>query len=99
MLLALREMPARKNRSLASRASGGSIWRHTENHAFRTERNARLQKKWARWEERWSSACRAQPGCSRSGSLSLSRYLERDVKVIAFCYGRPRLMAFTLLLQ
>ncbi|KAK8491886.1 hypothetical protein V6N11_014010 [Hibiscus sabdariffa] len=38
---------ARKNRSLASRTSGGPIWRHTENHAFRTERNARLpsQKK------------------------------------------------------
>jgi len=55
MQLALREMPvlgpglllARNNRSLASRTSGGPIWRHTENHAFRTERKARLpnQKK------------------------------------------------------
>ena len=34
---------ARKNRSLASRTSGGPIWRHTENHAFRTERKARLK--------------------------------------------------------
>lgn len=49
MQLALREMPARtvgpgpllarKNRS---GLVGGPIWRHTENHAFRTERNARL---------------------------------------------------------
>lgn len=62
-------------------------------------------KKWARWEERWSAACRAHVTHSRvahAADLSLSIYLqiyiERDVKVIALCYGRPPTYGFTLLL-
>lgn len=76
MQLALREMPARrvgpglllarKNRSLASRTSGGPIWRHTENHAFRTERNARLpNKKRNGLVGKRSAACRAHVTHSR----------------------------------
>ncbi|KAL5769580.1 hypothetical protein ACOSP7_013734 [Xanthoceras sorbifolium] len=73
MQLALREMPARrvgpglllarKNRSLASRTSGGPIWRHTENHAFRT---ARLpNKKINGLVGKRSAACRAHVMHSR----------------------------------
>lgn len=87
MLLAVREMPARRarpparnNRSLANRTSGGPIWRHTEKHAFRTERSARLlnQKKKGLVGKR-SAACRAHVTHSRVAhaadlSLSLSIY-------------------------
>lgn len=55
MQLALREMPARRARParfspertahLLAGLVGGPIRRHTENHAFRTERNARLPNK------------------------------------------------------
>lgn len=65
MQLALWEMPDRrvgpglllagKNRLLASRTSGGLIWRHTETHAFLSNRRQRpsskSKDKLARWEE------------------------------------------------
>nr|CAN71467.1 hypothetical protein VITISV_038988 [Vitis vinifera] len=60
-------LPARKNRSLASRTSGGPIRRHTENHAFRTERNARLPKKKKNGlVGKRSAACRAHQLILRS---------------------------------
>jgi len=59
-----------------------------------SNRTSGPSSKWARWEERWSAACRAHVTHRRvahaGGSLSryIGGYRKRDVKVIALCYGR-----------
>ncbi|KAK8504616.1 hypothetical protein V6N13_063967 [Hibiscus sabdariffa] len=52
--------------------------------------SSKSKEKWARWEERWSAACRAPVTHSRVAHIAdLYLQIERDVKVIALCYGRP----------
>lgn len=59
----------------------------------RTQRpSSKSKEKRARWEERWSAACRAHVRHSRvahAADLSLSIDRERGVKGIALCYGCP----------
>jgi len=104
MQLALREMPALghgpllagKNRSLASRTSGGLSGDILKTMPFEPNATPVFQIKREMGSlGRRSAACRAHVTHSRvahasfSLSLDFSREREKDVKVIALCYGRP----------